>query len=67
MDRMRCGHLWVEFISGSRLCSKGFFYRCTSFPCLSKSAIPHSNSIRNVVKEEPGHIPAVSEVWCTKN
>ena len=23
------GHMWVEFVSGSRLCSKRFFYRCT--------------------------------------
>ena len=40
----------VEFFSGSRLCSKRFFYRCASFPSLSKSAIPHSNSIKRVVK-----------------
>ena len=53
--------MWVEFVSGSRLCSKRFFYRCASFPSLSKSATPHSNSIKNVVKEEPVHIPAPSE------
>ena len=46
----RRGHMRVEFFSGSRLCSKRFFYRCASFPSLSKSAIPHSNSIKRVVK-----------------
>ena len=56
MDRMRCGHMWVEFISGSRLCSKRFFYRCASFHSILISAIPHSNSVKNVAKEEPVQI-----------
>ena len=53
---MRCGHMWVEFISGSRLCSKRFFYRCGSFPSISISVIPLSNSVKNVAKEEPVQI-----------
>ena len=53
---MRCGHMWVEFISGSRLCSKRFFYRCGSFPSILISVTPHSNSVKNVAKEEPVQI-----------
>ena len=53
---MRCGHMWVEFMSGSRLCSKRFFYRCGSFPSILISVIPHSNSVKNVAKEEPVQI-----------
>ena len=53
---MRCGHMWVEFISGSRLCYKWFFYGCAIFSSILISAIPHSNSVKNVAKEEPVQI-----------
>ena len=47
------GHMWVEFVVGSLLCSERFFSGYSGFPSPQKPAFPNSNSTRNEVDEEP--------------
>ena len=39
------GHMWVEFVVGSRPCPERFFSGHSGFPLSSKTHIPNSNSI----------------------
>ena len=46
-------HIWVEFVVGSLLCSRGFSQGTPIFPSPQKLTFPNSNSTRNQVDEEP--------------
>ena len=43
-SRTRC-HMWVEFVVGSLLCSRGFSPGTQVFPSLQKPTFPNSNLI----------------------
>ena len=47
------GHMWVEFVVGSVLCSERFFSGYSGFPSPQKPTFPNSNSTRNEVDKEP--------------
>ena len=49
----RRGHMWVEFVVGSLLCSERFFSVYSGFPSPQKPTFPNSNLTRNGVDKEP--------------
>ena len=48
----RRGHMWVEFVVGSLLCSERFFSGYSGFPSPQKPTFLNSNSTRNQVDQE---------------
>ena len=49
----RRGHMWVEFVVGSLLCSERFFAGYSGFPSPQKPTLPNSNLTRNELDKEP--------------